>query len=263
MSTVDTKPAIKQSDPEASVQPEEGRMTFGEARKRYTRVLPHVRRALYGVTDPKERKTKRNAAFIASDSLRQEVDSIIEDAKIDDLTKLNNLATFKKLYEHEVGEARKSGEDLVLLFVDLNRFKDINTALGHEGANRLLAEFGEMLGSKIRPTDTAARIEESDEETNGHAARYGGDEFVILLQGANEEAIQKLFNRLDLALSLLPSQQILQKKGISLTMSMGASPVDLSNPSQSFENADAAMFDAKEKSKLAENANSLSIYTNK
>ncbi len=241
-------------------QPEGARMSFGEARKRYTRVLPHVRRVLYDVTDPRERKIKRNAAFIAADSLRTEVDSIIEDAKIDSLTKLNNLGTFKQLYEHEVESARKTGEGLVLLFVDLNRFKEINKALGHEGANRLLAEFGGMLGSKIRPTDTAARIEEGDEDTNGHAARYGGDEFVILLQGSNNDAIEKLFNRLNLALSLLPSQKILQKKGISLTMSMGATTVNLNNPSQSFEDADSAMYDAKTISTEQGDANSLSIF---
>ncbi|MBI3985106.1 MAG: GGDEF domain-containing protein [Candidatus Levybacteria bacterium] len=241
-------------------QSEGGKTPFGELRKRYERVLPHVRRALFDVTDPKERKIKRNAAFIAADSLRTEVDSIIEDAKIDSLTRLNNLATFKQIYEHEVASAKKTGEGLVLLFVDLNKFKDINTALGHEGANRLLAEFGGMLGSKIRPTDTAARIEESDEETNGQAARYGGDEFVILLSGADKETIEKLFNRINLSLAMLPSQQVLQGKGISLTISMGASAVDLDNPSQSFDDADHAMYEAKKQSKLAGDTNSLSIF---
>ncbi len=241
----------------------EGRMSIGETRARYGRVYQHVRRALHGVTDPKDRKIKRNAAFIAADSLRTEVDTIIEDAKIDNLTKLNNLGTFKQIYEHEVEKSGKTGEGLVLLFVDLNKFKDINTILGHEGANQLLAEFGEMLGRKIRPTDTAARIEEGEEKTNGHAARYGGDEFVILLQGASEEVIRNFYNRLNLSLSLLPSNLLLQQRGVDLTISMGATAVDLSNPNQSFKDADAAMYDAKEQSKKTGNSNSLSIFQKK
>ncbi len=85
----------------------------------------------------------------------------------DNLTRLPNRYLLKERLERALAQARRGGEPLALLFMDLDDFKDVNDAYGHEVGDLLIRGVAERLQSLMRDSDTLARM--------------GGDEFVILL----------------------------------------------------------------------------------
>ena len=94
------------------------------------------------------------------------------------LTRLPNRALFRDRVDVAISHAQRSGTQLAVLFIDLNRFKVINDSLGHTMGDRLLQEVGQRLQACIRKGDTLSR--------------FGGDEFTLLIPGlaSNEAAIQ-------------------------------------------------------------------------
>lgn len=88
-------------------------------------------------------------------------------ATTDHLTGLATFRTLKLRLGHEMARSDRSDEPFGVLFVDMDRFKELNDSYGHEAGNRVLEGVGRELESSVRKTDLAAR--------------YGGDEFVMLL----------------------------------------------------------------------------------
>jgi two-component system cell cycle response regulator len=110
--------------------------------------------------------------------LRAERDSLRFDARLDELTHvLNRRALGAALRELVVRSAEFS-----LLFLDLDHFKRINDELGHSAGDQALAEFARLVKAELRPGDIFGR--------------YGGEEFVVLLRGANEEAASRVAERI-------------------------------------------------------------------
>ena len=234
----------------------------GDVRRRFEKVLPHVKRATFGAKDPQDRKTKRNAAFVAADSLMQEVTPIIEQSKIDSLTGLNTKVGFNEILALEAAKAKESGQKLMVVFVDLNEFKPVNDKLGHGAGDEVISQFGNLIKESMRPTDVAGRVEEesgNEEASDGHAGRFGGDEFVVLLKDADAVAVNSFFNRLSTRLTSIPIYETLLKNGLNVSMSAGTAEVDLDNPSKSLMVADSEMYKAKDISHRNPNTNQLSI----
>ncbi|WP_018948507.1 bifunctional diguanylate cyclase/phosphodiesterase [Thioalkalivibrio sp. ALMg11] len=94
------------------------------------------------------------------------------------LTRLPNRALFRDRVDVAISHAHRSGTQLAVLFIDLNRFKVINDSLGHTVGDRLLQEVAQRLQACTRKGDTLSR--------------FGGDEFTLLIPGlaSNEAAIQ-------------------------------------------------------------------------
>ena len=86
----------------------------------------------------------------------------------DSLTGLPNRALFLDRAGNAIDRARRTGDNVVVMFLDLDRFKSINDTLGHASGDRLLTVVAERLRAAVRPGDTVARL--------------GGDEFVVLCE---------------------------------------------------------------------------------
>lgn len=233
----------------------------GELRNRYEKVRPHVKRALFGITYHKEISEKRKTAFIAADSLMQEITPILNQGKIDKLTGLTNKETFNELYRHEVVRAKQSGENLMVLFLDLNRFKQVNDKFGHSFGDTIISEIASVIKNSIRPTDVAGRTAEEAEENNneGIAARSGGDEFTVLVRNATEEVAVKIFERISSRLSNIPHYRALAEKGINIGIACGAARVDLNDPEKALVDADQSMYAAKKIGRRRKNNSNLQI----
>lgn len=90
-------------------------------------------------------------------------------ARVDTLTGLPNRRALNERLHEALARAERSGDLLALMFLDVDRFKEINDRFGHATGDRVLKEFAERLRGSVRATDTVARL--------------AGDEFVIVLEG--------------------------------------------------------------------------------
>jgi len=101
-------------------------------------------------------------------------------ANHDPLTKLINRKYLEDALEQEVMRLKRSDDKSALLYIDLDRFKYINDTLGHGAGDQVLIEIGHCLQTRIRKADLLAR--------------FGGDEFVILLHNIDENTISEIAN---------------------------------------------------------------------
>ena len=150
----------------------------------------------------------------------------------DVLTGLPNRQLFHDRLTQALLHARREGEMLSVMFLDLDRFKDVNDTLGHDVGDKLLCEMAKRLKTNIRKGDTVARL--------------GGDEFVLLLP-----RIKQLDNLVQLAEKVLESMRAPARIGeheLMLTTSIGISvyPRDGDKPDVLIKQADEAMYRAKQ-----------------
>jgi len=151
-------------------------------------------------------------------------------ARHDALTSLPNRVLFHE--ELEQGLRRtKSGDQLAVLCLDLDHFKDINDSLGHPIGDALLKEVGRRLKATVGENDTVARL--------------GGDEFAVVQIGRSDEtAARSLAGRLVEVISApyeIDDHQIV----IGVSIGISLSPQDGSNPDELLKNADLALYRAK------------------
>ncbi|MEK7551724.1 MAG: GGDEF domain-containing protein [Patescibacteria group bacterium] len=224
---------------------------LGELRGEYKKLRPFVRRATFGLEGKPDIRTARKAGFIAAKSLLEEMQGKYD---IDPLTSLLTKSAFQKVLEVASEKSKDSGEQLRVLFMDLNGFKAVNDQLGHDVGDEALKRFGQIVADNIRPYDTASREGESSETAEDEqpitapdniASRFGGDEFQILLKKSDNRGVRSVFKRLRLALKNDPFFQGLVEKGINVTISAGAATVDQNDPLRSLKEADSAMYQAK------------------
>jgi len=154
-------------------------------------------------------------------------------AVTDDLTGLYNSRYFFEQVEYEIERAKRYNSQLSLVFFDLDRFKIVNDTYGHLVGSRLLAEVGAIVQGSIRKTDKAAR--------------YGGDEFVIILPQRGKPGAESLAIKLQ---ETLQNQQFVSNSGelLKITGSFGVAsfPEDALSSSELINAADEAMYQVKD-----------------
>jgi diguanylate cyclase (GGDEF)-like protein/PAS domain S-box-containing protein len=160
-------------------------------------------------------------------------------AYYDALTHLPNRTLFQDRLHTALQHAERQHAWVVLMFLDLDRFKPINDSLGHAAGDRMLQEMASRLLECVADDDTVARM--------------GGDEFTLLLQpGATQQAaLTRAIHVAEQILASLVKPFVLEGREFFVTASIGIalSPQDGNELSQLMKNADTAMYHAKERGK--------------
>ncbi|MGB5815035.1 MAG: GGDEF domain-containing protein [Thermoanaerobaculia bacterium] len=164
-------------------------------------------------------------------------------AHYDTLTDLPNRLLFKEHLSRALVSAQRNSEMLAVLFVDLDNFKQVNDTHGHGVGDLLLQDVANRFGKTLRKSDVLARQRDEDGPTS--IARFGGDEFIVLLsdiEGAPDAA--RAARRV---LDALSAPFALDGHEISVGASIGISlyPQDGEDLETLTKNADAAMYRAK------------------
>jgi diguanylate cyclase len=153
----------------------------------------------------------------------------------DELTDLPNRRRFNQIMEKELTKVKGSDDNLVVMLLDLDRFKVINDTLGHSIGDLLLKEVAERLHRCVKEKDLVARM--------------GGDEFTLLMTGVKH--IQEASVMAERIMKILEKPVIINKHEIFVSTSIGIVqyPTDGQEVETLIKRADIAMYRAKEKGK--------------
>lgn len=149
----------------------------------------------------------------------------------DELTNLPNRTLFNDRLEHALAEAKRNKTKVALLFIDLDHFKEINDSLGHIVGDEILKIIAKRFRNTVRKQDTIAR--------------FGGDEFAMLVEDLNEE--QDVSNVAQKLLDVLSKPITIKEYELYVSSSIGISiyPDDGEITSDVLKYADSAMYKAK------------------
>jgi diguanylate cyclase (GGDEF)-like protein/PAS domain S-box-containing protein len=156
-------------------------------------------------------------------------------AHFDELTGLPNRSMFNQRLSHALAQAQRRKTPLAVLFIDLDRFKNINDTLGHDAGDTVLREVAERLQSCLRESDTVGRL--------------GGDEFVVLIEDLPETVhVTAIAQKI---LTAVARPFVLEGQEFHITGSIGIStyPDDSADMQTLLKNADISMYRAKEQGK--------------
>jgi len=166
-------------------------------------------------------------------------------AYYDSLTGLPNRRMYTYRLEESLALARREGTLVVTCFLDLDGFKRINDTLGHSGGDSLLCQVAERLIGSVRTSDPVARL--SGDAPKSAVSRLGGDEFTFLLTGISEaQDARRAAHRV---LEALRKPFAIDGSEVFATASMGIAvfPFDGTDTDTLLENADTAMYWAKDR----------------
>jgi diguanylate cyclase (GGDEF)-like protein/PAS domain S-box-containing protein len=177
---------------------------------------------------------KPASLFIARDvtERRRTAEQMAYMAHYDALTGLPNRVLFHQRLEHALTLAQRPGKSVEILFLDLDRFKNINDTLGHAAGDLVLQEAARRLQGILRESDTVARL--------------GGDEFVVLVENIDEPHRGGTIAEKILASFKPPFLQEREPLVVSTSIGIATYPADGTNAEALLKSADIAMYRAKE-----------------
>ncbi|MFL6707460.1 MAG: EAL domain-containing protein [Massilia sp.] len=170
------------------------------------------------------------AVFSDITKVRQSQDKLDHMAHHDPLTSLPNRLLFQDRLSHALQRASRDEEQLAVLFIDLDRFKNVNDTLGHHVGDELLKQVAGALAAQLRDGDTLARL--------------GGDEFIVLLENVDAFGAGHVAEKL---VAMFEQPFIVADYELFVTGSVGVSvfPNDANDLNLLIRNADVAMYQAK------------------
>ncbi|MBT0961288.1 EAL domain-containing protein [Denitromonas iodatirespirans] len=153
-------------------------------------------------------------------------------AHYDPLTGLPNRLLVQSRLDHALEKAQREGCWLAVMFIDLDRFKDVNDSLGHPVGDELLVAVAQRMRSRLRESDTLARL--------------GGDEFLVVLEDIHRpedaaEVAQALVRLQEASVSLPSGHEVY----VGLSIGISLYPTDGNGTTELIRQADAAMYQAK------------------
>jgi diguanylate cyclase (GGDEF)-like protein/PAS domain S-box-containing protein len=173
----------------------------------------------------------RFSALVHDITLRKQLEMQLQhQAFHDSLTGLANRALFRDRVAHSLARQARSHGAVSVLFSDLDDFKTVNDSLGHDAGDQLLVAVAERLRAVMRPEDTTAR--------------FGGDEFAILLEETDEDGTRRAAERI---LEALRSPFEFHGRQVVMRASIGAAITSdgSTEPDDLLRQADLAMYTAK------------------
>jgi diguanylate cyclase (GGDEF)-like protein len=168
-----------------------------------------------------------------SEEVRALKERLWREASVDPLTGLYNRSRFEARFSEEFERARRTGQQFVVLFLDVDDFKEVNDNHGHRTGDEALRLVAGILQSCSRRVDVVAR--------------HGGDEFMVILSGGSLPEAHRFFERI--------RQQVAERSGhtlgLDLRLSAGAvrCPDHATDPGALLDAADEAMYKAKRRGK--------------
>lgn len=191
------------------------------------------------LTSGQELSEQLHEVVVEIQDLKKEVDEAKKEAKTDTLTKLANRRAFDEAMEQSISEADTTGNDLCILFGDLDRFKAVNDKHGHLLGDQVLRMVANTLKEAVKGRDLVAR--------------FGGEEFAILLQNTNVRNATKLAEEIrnDIASKRIQRKDTQESIG-KITMSFGVAHYYQQEGIESFlQRADRALYMSKRKGRNA------------
>ncbi|MHC9015233.1 bifunctional diguanylate cyclase/phosphodiesterase [Stenotrophomonas sp. Ste96] len=166
-----------------------------------------------------------------SSSLDDAYAELTQAALHDPLTRLPNRRLLQRRIEQSLAEAEQRGSRFAVMFMDLDGFKQVNDAYGHQTGDALLVAVADRTRKLLRPADMLARL--------------GGDEFVLVVPIENDEDVATLASRI---LQTVGREPLLPRHDLQVTASVGIAicPDHAASERQLMAFADAAMYQAKE-----------------
>lgn len=162
--------------------------------------------------------------------LRTRVGRFVQRSFTDRLTGLFNYDFLQAQVRYEIDRVRRYGGSCSILVLDLDHFKKFNDTHGHQAGNLLLRALADCVRAHKRDSD--------------FAARFGGEEFVVLVPGDATEAV-RLAERLRIAVSQLELPQLGPEGRVTVSIGVASYPQQATNASELFERADQALYVAK------------------
>ncbi|MEW6446406.1 MAG: EAL domain-containing protein [Pseudomonadota bacterium] len=185
------------------------------------------------VRDEQGQLTHYVGVFADISRIKQSEEQLERLAHYDPLTQLPNRLLLQSRLTHSLEIAQRGGRQLAVMFIDLDRFKNVNDSLGHRAGDELLTQIAARLRGRLRDEDTLARL--------------GGDEFVVVLSELrNPSEAAGLAQQIIQILTQHPFR-LMGDHDVYIGASIGISlfPSDGCEPNELIRNADTAMYQAK------------------
>ena len=158
-------------------------------------------------------------------------ETIWQQANFDPLTGLPNRRMFQDRLEQEIKKSHRDGLPLALMFIDLDKFKEVNDTLGHDKGDILLVEAARRIAGCVRESDTVARL--------------GGDEFTVILSDLDDASSAGRIAQTIINALVAPFQLDEETAFVSASIGITLYPDDATNLEMLMSNADQAMYASK------------------
>lgn len=198
----------------------EKNLAIAKVKKDNQRLQSELQRALHEVQEKNQQ-------------LENSLKRVEEVAATDPLTGLYNRRHFGKVVEQLFSESQRYDTDLSCVMIDLDGYKQLNDTYGHQVGDQLLIVAGKVISANMRKMDIAAR--------------YGGDEFILLLPRAGGDEAAKVVTRIRDEFRQASAIVLRRNEGVSMSVGVGSGKIDFpSSSEQLIAAADAALYRAKE-----------------